>query len=88
MTSPDFLLHTDQGAGSGDHAVASRLSYFLWGSMPDDELFALARRGALTEPATLAAQARRLLACRAPRTSSPTSARSGWRWTSSALRST
>ncbi len=41
--------------------LASRLSYFLWASAPDAELLAHARSGALTQPATLAAQTRRLL---------------------------
>jgi hypothetical protein len=41
--------------------VASRLSYFLLGSMPDDALFAEAEKGALTTPEQVTAQARRLL---------------------------
>lgn len=44
-----------------DHSLASRLSYFLWSSMPDDELIALARAGKLRDPATLLAQTRRML---------------------------
>mgnify|MGYP002777847024 CR=1 FL=1 len=44
-----------------DHELASRLSYFLWSSMPDDELFAAADAGTLHEPAQLEAQARRML---------------------------
>ncbi|HYP04718.1 MAG TPA: DUF1587 domain-containing protein, partial [Bryobacteraceae bacterium] len=40
------------------YALASRLSYFLWSSMPDDELFARAAAGDLTKPAVLAAQVR------------------------------
>ena len=63
LISPDFLMHT-RGVG-GEHAqheLASRLSYFLWGSMPDPELATAARRGALAEPAAVATQARRLLA--------------------------
>jgi hypothetical protein len=43
------------------HELASRLSYFLWSSMPDDELLAAADRGRLARPATLAAQVRRML---------------------------
>lgn len=43
------------------HELASRLSYFLWSSMPDDELLAAADRGKLSHPATLAAQVRRML---------------------------
>lgn len=62
LTSPDFLLHSAPDGGEDPHALACRLSYFLWGTMPDEELFELARRGTLAEPTTLAAQARRLLA--------------------------
>ncbi|MCE9518238.1 MAG: DUF1592 domain-containing protein [Verrucomicrobia bacterium] len=42
--------------------LASRLSYFLWGSMPDDELLKVAAQGRLDDPAAIAAQVRRLLA--------------------------
>ncbi|MHB1561064.1 MAG: DUF1592 domain-containing protein [Isosphaeraceae bacterium] len=44
-----------------DYALASRLSYFLWASMPDDELLARAEAGDLHEPSVLASQARRML---------------------------
>ena len=44
-----------------DYALASRLSYFLWSSMPDEELFGLAAQGKLQDPAVLAAQAKRML---------------------------
>lgn len=43
------------------YALASRLSYFLWSSMPDDELLARAASGDLRQPDVLAAQARRML---------------------------
>ncbi len=43
------------------YALANRLSYFLWSSMPDDELLARAARGDLQQPDVLAAQARRML---------------------------
>lgn len=43
------------------HELASRLSYFLWSSMPDDRLLRLADRGILNKPAVLAAQVRRML---------------------------
>ena len=43
------------------YALASRLSYFLWSSMPDDELLEHAARGDLTRPDVLLAQARRML---------------------------
>ena len=42
--------------------LASRLSFFLWSSIPDDELLTLAERGRLKEPATLERQVRRMLA--------------------------
>ncbi|MBL9102088.1 MAG: DUF1592 domain-containing protein [Myxococcales bacterium] len=45
-----------------DHELASRLSYFVWSSMPDDELLAAADQGLLADADELAAQARRLLA--------------------------
>lgn len=44
-----------------DYALASRLSYFLWSSMPDEELFARAAAGDLHRPEVLTAQARRML---------------------------
>jgi hypothetical protein len=45
-----------------DWELASRLSYFLWSSMPDAELFRLAKRGELAKPDVLAAQVRRMVA--------------------------
>jgi hypothetical protein len=45
-----------------DHELAARLSYFLWSSMPDDELAALADEGKLHDPEVLRAQAERMLA--------------------------
>ena len=45
-----------------DVDLASRLSFFLWGTPPDQELLALANKGALSVPATLEKQARRMLA--------------------------
>jgi mono/diheme cytochrome c family protein len=45
-----------------DLALASRLSFFLWSSMPDDELLTLAEQGRLREPATLEKQVRRMVA--------------------------
>lgn len=44
-----------------DFALASRLSYFLWSSMPDEELFQLAEQGQLSRPQTLHAQVERML---------------------------
>jgi mono/diheme cytochrome c family protein len=45
----------------GEYEIASRLSYFLWSSMPDDELFRLAAQGKLRSPEVLAAQVSRML---------------------------
>ena len=65
--SPHFCYRVDlPGAGTGirplsDYALASRLSYFLWSSMPDDELLARAAAGDLHRPEVLVAQARRML---------------------------
>lgn len=64
LISPQFLYHTviDNSASTKPYELASRLSYFLWGSMPDQELFELAASGKLDEPAMIEKQARRLLA--------------------------
>jgi len=65
LASPHFLFlpPADVSTVRIDHdfALASRLSYFLWSSMPDDELYQLAAAGKLREPRALAAQARRML---------------------------
>ncbi|MDR3406763.1 MAG: DUF1592 domain-containing protein [Chthoniobacter sp.] len=61
LCSPDFLfLHEPRGP-LDDHALAARLSYFLWNSTPDAELTRLADAGQLREAATLRAQTERLL---------------------------
>jgi mono/diheme cytochrome c family protein len=65
LVSPQFLFHTEDGSKPGanrQYELASRLSYFLWGTMPHDELFTLAAQNKLDDPAVLAAQAERLLA--------------------------
>ncbi|MEM7476476.1 MAG: DUF1592 domain-containing protein [Planctomycetota bacterium] len=67
LVSPSFLMRSSQQAQQAqslvsDYELASRLSYFLWASMPDDTLFTLARDGKLQNPDELAAQARRMLA--------------------------
>ena len=63
-----------------DVELASRLSYFLWSSMPDDELLGLAEAGKLQIPAVLDAQVKRMLADPRCRRASPTtSPASGWR---------
>lgn len=67
LVSPQFLFITPASdAKTGivpldDHQLASRLSYLIWGTMPDAELMALADSGKLHEPAVLKAQAKRLL---------------------------
>jgi hypothetical protein len=69
LCSPHFLFLTeriddsrgDRRTELDDHAVASRLSCFLWSSMPDRELFTLAARGQLRKPDVLRAQVERLL---------------------------
>ena len=61
LCSPAFL-HLHDGTGKlNDHALASRLSYFLWSSLPDAALLQLAADGKLHEPATLSAQVDRML---------------------------
>ena len=61
LCSPDFLfLHVDPGA-LNDYALASRLSYFLWDSMPDEVLLKLADEGRLHELKILDQQVDRLL---------------------------
>lgn len=64
LVSPHFLfrLEQDRGAGAqplGGYELATRLSYFLWNSLPDEELLALAGRGALEQQ--MANQVRRML---------------------------
>ena len=61
LTSPAFLLLEERPGKLNDYAVASRLSYFLWSSMPDQELLELAASKKLTQPAVLKAQTERLL---------------------------
>ena len=68
LQSPYFLYHVELGAGADDivaltdYELASRLSYYLWASMPDDELLDLAEAGMLSDPEVLQQQAERLLA--------------------------
>ena len=71
LVSPHFLFRVeDDRTGDvespirelNDFELASRLSYFLWSSMPDDELFALASRGELRQEPVLVAQVRRMIA--------------------------
>ena len=71
LVSPEFLIRIETDPADiapatpyavTDLELASRLSFFLWSSIPDDELLALAERGLLSQPAELERQARRLLA--------------------------
>ena len=69
LVSPNFLFRHElapAGASSGefplnDYQLASRLSYFLWMSMPDQELFNLAKVGQLSDPEILRKQVRRMI---------------------------
>lgn len=65
LLSPHFLFRAEpvsrSAAAISAHDLASRLSYFLWSSMPDEELARAADTGALRTPAGQAAQVRRLL---------------------------
>ena len=58
LVSPNFLFRLEPG----QYAIASRLSYFLWSTMPDDRLARAADEGRLNQPAVLAAEVRRMLA--------------------------
>ena len=62
LSAPGFLYLKEGEGNLGDYALASRLSYFLWSSMPDGELFDLAEQGKLKDPETLSAQVDRMLA--------------------------
>src|SRR5262249_30050972 len=62
ICSPGFLYLDESAAGKlSQHALASRLSYFLWSSMPDEELLAAAETGKLMQPKAVAAQVERML---------------------------
>ena len=68
LQSPHFLYVVEVGDGPvgriplTQFELASRMSYFLWSSMPDDTLFAAAKNGELADAASIEAQARRMLA--------------------------
>ena len=71
LIDPEFLFRIERdpaGAAPGapyrltDLELASRLSFFLWSSIPDDELLDLAARGRLSDPGVLEGQVRRMLA--------------------------
>ncbi len=57
----DFAQSNDQFKKHPQYAIASRLSYFLWGTMPDKELFDAAKNGRLGKPAELEKQVERML---------------------------
>ncbi len=67
LQSPNFLYQVEQGVGTGavvpldSYSVASRLSFFLWSSMPDDALLGAAAGGQLNDPKALRTQAERML---------------------------
>ena len=61
LASPKFLYLREPSGPLDDYALASRLSYFLWSTMPDDTLFELARSGELHMPEILHAQVERML---------------------------
>ncbi|WP_171184663.1 DUF1592 domain-containing protein [Alienimonas chondri] len=70
LSSPHFLFRIERDptdarpgepVGVNDYELASRLSYFLWSSMPDEELFQLAEEGRLGDDAVLAQQVDRML---------------------------
>ena len=68
LCAPGFLFLHEPSAGEtarrslNDYEFASRLSYFLWSTMPDGDLFALAAAGKLRDPAVVGAQVQRMLA--------------------------
>ncbi len=70
LASPEFLFRFEPDPANlpaesvyhiDDVALASRLSFFLWSSIPDDELLNLAEQGKLKDPAVLEQQVRRML---------------------------
>ncbi len=61
LVSPHFLFLREKPGKLDDFALASRLSYFLWSSMPDDQLMALAEQGKLNESGMLRQQVERML---------------------------
>jgi hypothetical protein len=68
LVSPQFLFRIERDPGPGrvadvsDVELASRLSYFLWSSIPDEELLALAEKRRLRQPGVLDAQVARMIA--------------------------
>ena len=73
LVSPEFLFRVERDPAEvppntayriSDFELASRLSFFLWSSIPDDELLDVAKRGVLSQPDVLEGQVRRMLADR------------------------
>lgn len=62
LCSPRFLFNHDQGSGRDAWALANRLSYFLWNSMPDEPLLKLAESEQLLKPGIIRKQVVRMLA--------------------------
>ena len=62
LVSPRFLYHEEPPDRLDAHAIASRMSFFLWRSTPDDVLLAAAADGSLLDPAKRRAQAQRMMA--------------------------
>ena len=67
LVSPHFLYRAEAAVDQGsrpltDLELASRLSFFLWSSLPDDELLSLAEKGQLSKPDVLKAQVHRMVA--------------------------
>src|SRR5690606_10643124 len=57
----DVVMDPPQARALNDYEIASRLSYFLWSTTPDEELFSLAERGLLSDPEILRGQVNRML---------------------------
>jgi hypothetical protein len=62
LCAPEFLFREERGETLDGHETASRLSYFLWSSLPDDALLGQAASGALSSPKVRHREALRLLA--------------------------
>lgn len=61
LNAPQFLYHFSESGELDGFALATRLSYFLWRSMPDEELFQVARDGTLSDSDMLRTQVERML---------------------------
>lgn len=62
LCSPEFLFFAEKPGRLDDYALATRLSYGLWGGPPDEALLKLAAMGTLRDPAVLRSETERLLA--------------------------